>query len=463
MNENRAIFDRQKDCFLADTTKSLAWRMDQLDRLERLLLENEGAFRDALANDFKTAWFEQGMEYYASLGSVADAKENLADWMTPEDAPLSRRMRETGHKGVIFREPYGVCLIIAPFNAPIALTFDPLVAALAAGNTVIVKPSTATSNTSALIEALVARYFEPEAVAVVTGGRETLTELMSFPFDFMFFTGSTHVGKIVMHAAAEQLAPVLLELGGQCPVVVDETANVKDAAEKIVWGAMAFSGQWCVSPGYVYVHASVAEVFVEACKAAIIKFYGTDPKNSPDYSRVISADEVDRLAGMLEGASVVAGGSYDREARYFEPTIVYPAQWGTPIMDREIFGPILPILTFTELAPVLDVLKRQPRPLAAYIFSADQSVVEKYLAGFSFGGGAVNQAVVHCFMSSMPFGGVGSSGLGRYHGKFGFDALSHAKSVVYSPIDVAIDAVLPPYTKEKAAALGEWFAAPDAS
>jgi aldehyde dehydrogenase (NAD+) len=365
ISKNRSLFYRQKEHFLTDTTKSLAWRIDQLDRLERLLLDNEKDFREALAKDFKTAWFEQGMEYYASLGFVTDAKEQLAEWMTPKTAPLSKRLHQTGHKGVIFREPYGVCLIIAPFNAPIALAFDPLVAALAAGNTAIVKPSQASSNISALIETLVARYFEPEAVAVVSGGRETLAELLSFPFDFMFFTGSTHVGKVVMHAAAEQLAPVLLELGGQGPVVVDATANVTDAAEKIVWGAMAFAGQWCVPPGYVYVHATVAAAFVEACREAIVKFYGPDPKASPDYSRVISAQEVDRLAGMLVGATVVAGGSHDRDERYFEPTIVYPADWGTPIMDTEIFGPILPILPYTELNAVIGVLKRQPRPLAA--------------------------------------------------------------------------------------------------
>ena len=462
MSKNRTLFDRQKEHFLTDRTKSPAWRIDQLDRLERLLLENEKDFREALARDFKSAWFEQGMEYYASLGSVTDAKEQLAEWMTPENVPLSKRLHETGHKGVIFREPYGVCLIIAPFNGPIALAFDPLVAALAAGNTAILKPSQASSNISTLIETLVARYFEPEAVAVVNGGRETLAEMMSFPFDFMFFTGSTHVGKVVMHAAAEQLAPVLLELGGQCPVVVDTTANVADAAEKIVWGAMAFAGQWCVSPGYVYVHATVAAAFIEACKAAITKFYGPDPKTSPDYSRVISSKEIDRLAGMLSGATVVAGGSHDRDERYFEPTIVYPADWGTPIMETEIFGPILPILPYTELNEVIGVLKRQPRPLAAYIFSADQESVERFLHGFSFGGGAVNQAVVHCFMNGMPFGGVGPSGMGRYHGKFGFDALSHAKSIVYSPVDVKIEAVLPPYSEEKAIALGAWFAAPQA-
>jgi aldehyde dehydrogenase (NAD+) len=458
MSDNRVLFDRQKEYFLTNVTKSRAWRMDQLDRVERLLNENESALRDALAKDFKTAWFEQSMEYYATLGSIADTKEQLAQWMAPEEAPLSKRLLETGHKGIIFREPYGVCLIIAPFNAPIALSLDPLITALSAGNTAILKLSEAASHVAALFQELIGRYFEPEAVAIASGGRSTVTELLSLPLDFIFFTGSTNVGKVVMRAAAEHLTPVLLELGGQNPVVVDATANLRDSAEKIVWGKMAFGGQWCVSPGYVYVHRTVAEDFVEACKAAIVKLYGSDPKNSPDFSRIISEQDVDRLAAMLAGSPVAAGGSYNREERHFEPTIVYPANWSAPIMETEIFGPILPIMTYTDLDAVLEVVKRKPHSLAAYIFSADQRSIDRFVHGFSFGGGAVNQTVVQCFINSMPFGGVGASGMGHYYGKYGFDSLSHAKSILVSPIEIHIDAVLPPYTKEKAVELGEWFA-----
>ncbi len=209
MTDNKRLFDRQKEFFLTNATKSFAWRMDQINRLERLLIENESALRDALGKDFKTAWFEQTMEYGATLGSIADTKERLAQWMIPEEVPLSKRLMDSGHKGIIFREPFGVCLIVAPFNAPIALTFDPLIAALSAGNTAIIKPSRVTPNTSALIEELVARYFDPEAVTVITGNRTVLAELLSFPFDFMFFTGSTDVGKVVMRAAAEHLTPCL--------------------------------------------------------------------------------------------------------------------------------------------------------------------------------------------------------------------------------------------------------------
>lgn len=458
MSTHRSLFDRQREYFLSDATKSYEWRIEQLNRLERLVAENQQAFNDALGRDFKTAWFERNMEYYGILGSIADTRARLKGWMEPEEAPLSKLLTESGHKGLVYREPYGVCLIVAPFNAPITLTLEPLITAISAGNTAIVKPAETTAHMAALFEDLIGRYFEPEAVAVVRGDRAVITELLAFPFDFMFFTGSTNVGKVIMRAAAENLTPVLLELGGQNPAVVDQTANLADAAEKLVWGSMAFAGQWCVSPGYVYVHETVADEFVAACKTAIHTLYGSDPKQSPDFSRIVSERDVDRLAAMLEGASIVAGGACDRTARYFEPTLVYPAGWSDAIMETEIFGPVLPILPYTDLGEVMKIIKRRPKSLAGYIFSRDQANIDTFLHSLSFGGGAVNQTMLQCFMtSSMPFGGVGPSGLGRYYGKYGFDSLSHAKSIIVSPADVKVDAVLPPYTAEKAVALGAWF------
>lgn len=321
----------------------------------------------------------------------------------------------------------------------------------------IVKPSETTRNVTDLFRDLIGRYFEPEAVAMVSGNREIMTELLALPFDFIFFTGSTPVGKIVMRAAAENLTPIILELGGQNPVLVDASANLEDAARKIVWGTMAFAGQWCVSPGYVYVHESVADAFVEACKAAIVAFYGSDPKTSADFSRIATEKDVDRLVSMLAGSPVIVGGTHSREERYFAPTIVYPADWSAPIMSTEIFGPILPIMTYRDLEPVMETIKLQPRSLAAYVFSSDQTTIDAFIHGFSFGGGAVNQTMAHCFITGMPFGGVGASGLGRYFGKWGFDSLSHSKSILVTPAE-EISALLPPYTIEKAKALGEWFA-----
>jgi aldehyde dehydrogenase (NAD+) len=457
MTDIQSLFSRQQAHFRSNATRSLEWRFDQIARLERMVTENEAALVDAMAKDFKTAWFECSMEYYAVLGALAETRAELARWMQPEAARLSQRMTDAGYKGIVYREPYGVSLIVAPFNAPLALALDPLIAALGAGNTAIVKPSETTRNVTDLFRDLIGRYFEPEAVAVVSGNRSIMTELLALPFDFIFFTGSTQVGKIVMRAAAENLTPIVLELGGQNPVVVDATADIEDAARKIIWGTMAFAGQWCVSPGYVYVHESVANAFVEACKVAIVAFYGADPKMSADFSRIATEKDVDRLAGMLAGSTVVAGGTYSREERYFEPTIVYPADWSAPIMSTEIFGPILPIMTYSNLETVMETIKQQPRSLTAYVFSSDQTTIETFIHGFSFGGGAVNQTMAHCFITGMPFGGVGASGLGRYFGKWGFDSLSHAKSILVTPAE-EISALLPPYTIEKAKALGEWFA-----
>ena len=260
-----------------------------------------------------------------------------------------------------------------------------------------------------------------------------------------------------MRAAAEHITPVLLELGGQNPAIVDETANIPDAAKKIVWGAMAWGGQWCTSPGYAVVHESVAEAFVAECKKAVVELYGSDPKNNPDYSRVISPAAVNRLASLIDPSKVVFGGRSDAKARYLDPTIIYPVSWSDRIMDDEIFGPLLPILTYSDLGKLLAKIKSMPRPLAGYVFSRDQKAIDRVLYSLSFGGGAVNQTNVFLFIESMPYGGVGTAGIGNYYGKYGFDSLTHAKSVLISHPDVAIDHLFPPYTKEKAEALNQWF------
>ncbi len=258
-------------------------------------------------------------------------------------------------------------------------------------------------------------------------------------------------------AAAENLTPVLLELGGQNPAVVDETANIKDAARKIAWGATAWGGQWCTSPGYAYVHESVAEQFVKEAKAALIEFYGEDPKANSDYSRVINAREVNRLAGLIDPKKIVIGGQSDPAARYLAPTIVYPVTWDDPIMEEEVFGPILPILTYRTLDEAFGKIAATPNPLAAFIFSRDQKTIDRFVGELSFGGGAVNQVNVHLFVETMPFGGVGASGMGHYYGKDGYNSLTHAKSMLVSPPDVEIEHLLPPYTPEKNTALKLWF------
>ena len=457
MSSFRDLFERQKRHFATGATRGYAWRVEQLDRMARLVGENEAALRRAVAEDFKTASQEYIFETQACLGEVEVQKSQLEGWMAPAEAPVPRALAATGHRGVVYRDPYGVALIIGPSNGPLLLLLRPAIAALAAGNCCVLKLSSALKATTALLLDLVPNYFEPEAVAAVAGHREEITELLKLPFDFIFFTGSTSTGKVIARAAAENLTPVLLELGGQNPALVDETANIPDAARKIVWGAMAWGGQWCTSPGYAYVHESVAEAFVAETRAALLALYGEDPKTNPDYSRIISARDVSRLAALIDPAKVVIGGQSDPDARYLAPTILYPVSWDDPVMEDEVFGPILPVLTYRTLDEALGRISAAPRPLAAFIFSRSQGAIDRFVGELSFGGGAVNQANIHLFVETMPFGGVGPAGMGHYYGKYGFDMLTHAKSVLISPPDVAIEHLFPPYSPEKNAELKMWF------
>jgi aldehyde dehydrogenase (NAD+) len=451
------LFRKQKAYFDTDATKTYEWRVDQLDRLVRMLKENFERFADASRRDFKTAAQENGFEVSASIATSEFAKSQLREWMKPVEAPLPQFLAKSGHKGMVYREPYGVTLIICPFNGPLLLSLRPAVAALSAGNPCMLKLSEALLATDELLLELIPRYFEPESFSAVIGARETVTNLLKLPFDFLFLTGSVGVGKVVMRAAAENLTPVLLELGGQNPAIVDETANIPDAAKKIVWGAMAWGGQWCTSPGYAVVHESIAEQFVAECKKAVVELYSTDPKSNPDYSRVISPAAVERLASLIDPKKVVYGGKSDPQARYLDPTILYPISWSDKIMEDEIFGPLLPILIYSDLGKLIDKIKSLPKPLAGYVFSRNQQAIDRVLQSLSFGGGAVNQTNVFLFIESMPYGGVGTSGIGNYYGKYGYDSLTHAKSILISPPDVVIDHLFPPYTKEKVQALSQWF------
>lgn len=457
MDSNIEILERCQSHFASGVTRTYDWRVDQLDRLARMIAENEADLQAAMAADFKTASQEQIFETQACLGEIMFQKSQLREWMTPVEMPVPKPLAATGHKALVYRDPYGVALLIGPFNGPLLLLFRPAAAVLAAGNCCVLKLSERLMATSELLTKLIPAYFEPEAVIALRGGREEMTEILKLQFDFIFFTGSTHVGKIVARAAAENLTPVILELGGQNPALVDETANIKDAATKIAWGMSAWGGQWCTSPGYAYVHESVADNFVAAAKDALIELYGSDPKSNSDYSRIINAKEVERLAKVLDPAKVVAGGKSDPAARYLDPTIVYPVSWDDPIMDDEVFGPVLPVLTYKMFDEAMARMAATPKPLAAFIFSRDQAKIDRFLGELSFGGGAVNQVNVHLFMVLMPFGGVGQSGMGHYYGKAGFEALTHAKSILISPPDVAIKHLLPPFNVEKNSELRMWF------
>jgi acyl-CoA reductase-like NAD-dependent aldehyde dehydrogenase len=301
-------------------TRTLEWRIEQLDRLAGLLAANEKRLQKAIAADFKTAPQEYVLETLASGIEAEYQKSQLKNWMAPIEAPVPRFLAEAGYKGMVYREPYGVTLVIAPFNGPLLLLIRPALTALAAGNTCILKLSEALPATSNLLLELIPKHLDPRAVTAVRGHREETAELLKLPFDFIFFTGSTNTGKVVARAAAENLTPVLLELGGQNPALVDPTANIPDAAKKIVWGAMAWGGQWCTSPGYAYVHESVAEAFVNETRKAVIELHGSNPKSNPDYSRIISEREVARLAALIEPAKIVSGG--------------HPSQWLEPRAEK---------------------------------------------------------------------------------------------------------------------------------
>ena len=310
-NPYQHLLDTQREYFYTDVTKSLAWRLDQLDRMERMLKENQARWCQALYEDFHKPPFEQLFEITVPLGVIDYYRRNLAELMKPQEVEIPKGLMDTGNKGVIHKEPFGVTLVIGPFNAPILLLLDPAIAALAAGNTVVLKPANTTPKTAALFQELVPKYFEPEAVAIVTGGRQEISALLELPFDFIFFTGSSAVGKVVMRAAAENLTPVVLELGGQNPTVVDETANLDIAVDRIAWGHNAISGQWCIAPGYVYVHRSIADDFIARLKKSLVAMYGENPIDSPDFARMISEHDTERVASYILPEKVVHGGRYD--------------------------------------------------------------------------------------------------------------------------------------------------------
>jgi aldehyde dehydrogenase (NAD+) len=457
MNRFQKLFDAQKTLFASGITRTYEWRVEQLDRMVRMIRENEKRFQEAMAKDFKTASQEVIFETQASAGESEVQKSQLKEWMKPVEAPVPRFLAKTGHKGLVYREPYGVALIIGPFNGPLLLLIRPALAALAAGNTCVLTLSEALPATTAVLLELVPKYFEPSAVTAVAGGKEQNTELLKLSFDFIFFTGSTFVGKIIARAAAETLTPVLLELGGMNPAFVDQTANIPDAAKKIVWGAMAWGGQWCTSPGYAYVHESIAKEFVAEAKKALLELFGEDPKSNSDYSRIINERAVERLTSLIDPAKVIAGGKADPKAHYLDPTLLYPITWEDKIMEDEIFGPILPILTYKTFDEAMTRMAATPHALAGFIFSRDQKTIDRFIGELSFGGGGVNLVNVHLFVETMPFGGTGSAGMGHYYGKYGFDALTHAKSILISPPDVAIEHLYSPFTNEKNQALKGWF------
>jgi len=438
----RATFDR-------GTTRPLSWRKQQLDGLSRLLDDNESAIVEALRADLGKPELEAiGTEVSFVRGEIDLARAKLHKWARPERVSTSL-IAQPGRSRIV-REPLGVVLIIAPWNFPLQLALAPLVGALAAGNCAVLKPSELSPATSALIAELIPRYLPADAVAVVEGGVAEATALLEQRWDHILFTGSPRVARIVMAAAAKHLTPVTLELGGKCPVIVDRKAKLDVAARRICWGKFSNAGQVCLAPDYLLVHDDVYEPLIAELETCLRSFYGPDPKASPDYARIINARHHRRLMAMLDGASIVVGGEGDEDARYIAPTLIRDVDEDSPLMAEEIFGPLLPIVRVGSVDEAITKVNARPKPLALYVFSEDRRVADEVLARTSSGGATINHIMIHVAIASLPFGGVGESGMGAYHGRHGFETFSHRKAVLRKPTAIDPEIMYPPYTELKA-------------
>ena len=423
-------------------------RTQHLLALRDAIRRNEAGVLAALKHDLGKSPSEAWIELGGVLSEIELMVKELPAWAQAEK--VGTPMVLMPGTSSILPAPYGVVLVLAPWNYPFQLAMKPLVGALAAGNRVILKPSEISIHTSKILDKILSEALPATEVAVELGGAEKTQELLKERFDFIFFTGSTAVGKIVMKAAAEHLTPVVLELGGKSPCIVDETAEIKSAARRIVWGKFANTGQTCVAPDFIAVHRSIKDKLIEECKNAIVQFYGSNPQESGDLGRIVTERHFDRLVKFLDGLKVIHGGEHNRSDRYMAPTLVDAIEWDHPLMQEEIFGPILPFLTYDDLDEVITRIRQMPRPLALYIFSTNKKNQDKVMGQISFGGGCINDTIVHLVNKELPFGGVGDSGMGAYHGKHSFDTFGHKKAIYQQTTLLDLPVRYPPYKgKEK--------------
>ena len=372
-------------------------------------------------------------------------RKELKNWSKTKQTDTPLYLFPT--KSYIKKEPYGTVLIIGPFNYPVQLVFEPLIGAIAAGNTAIVKPSELTPHVAIVIRDIIEDTFDETYVSVVEGGIEETQTLLSLPFDYIFFTGSEKVGKIVYEAAARKLIPVTLELGGKSPVIVDDTANIKVASERISFGKFTNAGQTCVAPDYILVQRKVKNDLIKALKKTITEFYGENIEKSPDFGRIVNQKHFNRLNDLIQihKDNVVFGGNSSKEDLYIEPTLLDNITNDNKIMKEEIFGPILPIITYDNFDEVLEIIQSKSKPLSLYLFSEDENMTHRVVEELSFGGGAINDTLMHLANPNLPFGGVGSSGIGQYHGKYSFDTFSHMKSYTFKSTRLESSLFFPPY------------------
>ncbi|MCC6436741.1 MAG: aldehyde dehydrogenase family protein [Acidimicrobiales bacterium] len=430
--------------------RSLDQRRAQLDRLRRLLIDGEDALLGALAADLgKSSTEAYATEIGFTLSEIDHARRHLARWAAPEKVRVPLRLRPA--KARIVREPLGVIGIIGPWNYPVQLVLAPLVAALAAGNTAVLKPSELAPACSAVLAELIARHFDPAVVGVVTGGVAETTALLAERFDHLLYTGNGRVGRVVAHAAAEHLTPITLELGGKSPAVVTAGADIAVAARRIAWGKFLNAGQTCIAPDYVLVEEAVHAPLLDALQRSVGEFFGEDPAASPDYGRIVNDHHHDRLTGLLDAGGferVVVGGGADRGTGYLAPTVLAGVSPAAAVMQEEIFGPILPVLAVAGVRQAVEFIAERPHPLALYVFG-DRATAEEVIGSTTSGGAAVNATMLHLAVPDLPFGGVGPSGTGAYHGEAGFLRFSHRRSVLDRGVRPDPPVLYPPYRRWK--------------
>ncbi len=446
MNIIEQKFYDSKAFFNTQQTKDISFRKDQLKKLSKAIKSYESDILEALYTDLgKNKVEAYATEIGITLKSIKNARKELKNWTKTKNVDTPLYLFPT--KSYIKKEPYGTVLIIAPFNYPFQLVFEPLIGAIAAGNTAIIKPSELTPNVARVIKRLINETFDANYIEVIEGGIEETQTLIHLSFDYVFFTGSENVGKIVYQAASENLVPVTLEMGGKSPVIVDETANIKVASERICFGKFTNAGQTCVAPDYILVHESVKDDLITALSKTLREFYGQNIQQSPDYGRIVNLKHYHRLTSLLNSAqmNIVFGGHSDEDERYIEPTLLDHVTSDSAIMQEEIFGPILPILTYQSLDEAIAFIHQRPKPLSLYLFSEDENATQRVINELSFGGGAINDTLMHLANPKLPFGGVGASGMGRYHGKYSFDTFTHEKSYIFKSTRLESGVHLPPY------------------
>jgi len=441
------VVQKQRDYFNTGATKPLTFRKEQLTKLKNAIRKHEKSLLAALKADLNKPELEAyATEIEVTVAEIDHILRNLADWMEPERVATPLFFQPGSAK--IVSEPYGVALVIAPWNYPVKNLFGPLVGAICAGNTAVLKPSEISPACSKAITALIADTFDAKYLVSIEGGVADTTELLKERFDYLLFTGGTEIGRIVYQAAAKHLTPVTLELGGKSPCIIDEDINLDVAAKRLVWGKFVNTGQTCIAPDYIYVNKKIKAKFLEKVKANITEFFGKPEDKSNDLGRIISDRHFQRLSKMITG-DVIAGGVTDAADRYISPTVIDNVTLDHPAMQEEIFGPIMPILTYENFDEVVNHINRHERPLALYLFSNNASLRKRLENETSSGAICVNETMVHAGHPGLPFGGVGNSGIGGYNGKFGFDTFSHKKPVLVRSYFGDVKQKYPPYNTSK--------------